>query len=710
MQQVVQNVRNGKLSVKSVPDPIVRKGQVLIANRASLISAGTEKLIMDLAAKSLLGKAKERPDHVKRVMQKIKNEGLVNTLNAVFAKLDEPMPMGYSSAGVVLACGEGVQMFKPGDMVASNGGHAGVVSVPKHLCAKIPENVLFEQAAFTVVGSIAMQGVRLARVQLGETVFVIGLGLIGQITAMLLKASGCRVIGTDLDKNKCNMAVEHGWCDIARPGFSANAVEELTAGHGADSVMITASTKSDQPVLLASHAVRQKGRIVAVGAVGLSLDRRPLYFKEAEFVVSCSYGPGRYDAQYEDRGNDYPLPDVRWTEQRNMQAFLDLLGTGKLDLSPLISHRFSIENSEQAYEMIESSSEPYLGIIINYPSNGDRKVEPSVRLAPSIRNGKLNYGCVGSGNFARSVLIPAINSSGCFNGEVVCSAGGLSAVHAGEKSGFSRACTNAEDVFDDGEVDAVFIATQHGEHAKQVISALELGKHVFVEKPLALTLLEIDDIEQTLQASGRMLMVGFNRRFAPLSQKAKEFFSDVKVPLTVSFRFNAGEIPSEHWTQDDESGGGRIIGEACHAIDTATYLTGSPPVRVYAESVGGENAPDITDDQSFITIRHENGSISNIAYLAGGDKAFPKERIEVIGGGRIAVIDDFRTLTTCANGKIRTQKCGGQDKGHKAEVRAFGKALRQGGRAPISWAELKAVSRASILAVQSIRQGIPKQI
>ena len=745
MQQVIQNVRNGKLELVTLPDPIVRPGHVLLANRFSVISAGTERMVRELAQKSLVGKARERPDHVRRVLQKARSEGLWNTIQQVRETLDQPMPMGYCSAGVVLACGNGVQEYQPGDLLASNGPHAEIVCTPKNLCARVPEGVPLDQAAFTILGAIALQGVRLSRSALGETVLVIGLGLIGQITVALLKAAGARVFGTDLNAAKCQLARTMG-AEVARPGIAAKDVLAMAGGLGADAVLITASTKSNAPIDLAANAVRQKGRVVLVGVVGLELDRRPFYFKEAEFVVSCSYGPGRYDPRYEEGGHDYPPAYVRWTEQRNMQAVLDLMATGRLDLSPLISHRLSVDEATKAYELIESGSEPYLGIVLEYPRSDSVGETRTIELQqpdastekgsdPVCRNGPegaahkrgltsfprpfprhrtgsrpLNVGCLGAGNFARAVLLPKLCSIAGVSPAVLCSAGGVSAAHTGKKLGFARATSDEAEVFADTTVDAVFVITRHDLHARQVVEAVRAGKHVFVEKPLCLTVEELADIEAQLQATGDptgFVMVGFNRRFSPAAVAVKRFFSDCCSPLTASIRFNAGAIPADHWTQDEAIGGGRIIGEACHAIDLATYLIGSPPVRVFAESIGGPNAPATTDDQCFITLRHSNGSISNIAYLAGGDKACPKERVEVIGDGKVAVIDDFRSAVGWSGGKRKKLWRGAQDKGHTAELNAFVQAVADGDGSPIDWAELRATTLASILAVRSLREGYP---
>ncbi len=714
MKQIIQNIRSGQLSVTTVPEPAVIAGHVLIANQASLVSAGTEKMIMDLAKKSLLGKARERPDHVRRVLEKIRSEGLFSTLQQVKRKLDEPVTMGYSSAGIVLACGAGVENFKPGDRVASNGPHAEIVSVPKNLCAKIPVSVNFEDASFAVLGSIALHGLRLGQCELGESVFVIGLGLVGQLAVALAKSAGLNVIGTDPDADRCQLALQMG-ADFARPNLSAGEVNQLAHEHGVDAVLITASTKSNAPMEAAAGAVRKRGRIVLVGVVGLELDRRPFYFKEAEFVVSCSYGPGRYDSLYEDDGIDYPYSYVRWTEQRNIQAVLDLMGRKRLDVSTLITHRFPIDSATQAYDMISEGTEKSLGVIIQYPEISPKAVA-SRALVRSIAlrrdppkqtpSDLIRIGVFGAGNFAKMVMLPAIQKAKAFAMVSICSGKGLTAMHAGMQNDFEKCCTDEDTIFQDPTIEAVFSLTRHDQHAKQVIAAIRAGKHIFVEKPLCLTTQELSEIEQAIADSPNppLVTVGFNRRFSPAARKLKEFFESVTAPLTVSIRFNAGDLPADHWTQHAVLGGGRIVGESCHAIDLATFLVGSPPIRVYAESIGDTEPHQISDDQCFITIRHSNGSISNIGYLAGGDKAFPKERIEVIGGGKVGVIDDFRSVTTCARGKIQTVKMT-SNKGHEQEVAAWAQAIRTD-IPPIPWAELSAVTLCSILAVQSLREGV----
>jgi predicted dehydrogenase/threonine dehydrogenase-like Zn-dependent dehydrogenase len=708
VHQVVQSLKSGELQIRLLPEPAAAPGEVLIANIASVISAGTEKTAMELARKSLMGKALERPDHVRRVLEKLRNEGFLSTIAQVRSKLDESIGLGYSSSGVVLATGRGVRGFKPGDRVASNGQHAGVVAVPQHLCAHVSDSLSFDHAAYAVLGAIALNAVRLARVGLGDRVLVIGLGLVGQIAVALLRATGCHVMGTDPDAWKCELAVKMG-AEAARPDLAAADVANHTRSVGADAVLIAASTPSDGPIQLAAEAVRQKGRVVALGAVGLNLPRRPFFFKEAEFVVSCSYGPGRYDPEYEDRGKDYPVGHVRWTEQRNLQAVLDLLGSGRLDLSPLTTHRFAIEQADKAYAMIDESKERYLGIILQYPEAPKEPRSRRVDRHAAAPVGVPGAGVLGAGNFAKAILLPILKRTQ-LRPRILCAGSGLSSEHAAEKFDFDVATTDEDQVFADPSVSAVFVVTRHDQHAAQVLKALAAGKHVFTEKPLAMTEEEISAIDAAMGRSSSLLMVGFNRRFSPCAQAVRKLFVSVPVPLTVSIRMNVGPVAVDHWTQSEEEGGGRLVGEACHAIDLATYLAGARPVRVFAESIGGPKAPVVTDDQCFITLRHANGSISSIGYLAGGDRAFGKERVEVLGGGRLAVIDDFRELTTAVNGKVKSDRRWQQDRGHRAEVEAFAEAVSKGGAAPISWEEIRAVSLASILAVRSLREGLPFDI
>ncbi|MGB7326833.1 MAG: bi-domain-containing oxidoreductase, partial [Rubripirellula sp.] len=525
-----------------------------------------------------------------------------------------------------------------------------------------------------------------------------------------LAAAGCKVIGTDPDPAKCKLAIQSG-ATIAEPNLSASAVQSMSGGAGADAVLITASTSSNGPIELACEATRTKGRIVLVGVVGLEIPRRPMYFKEVEFVVSCSYGPGRYDPNYEERGIDYPIGHVRWTEQRNIQSVLDLMACGKLTVDHLISHRFNIDETETAYKMLADGSEPYLGVLLQYPETPQAMprvpvaANSSTSAAEPVR-GKLNLAVLGAGNFARMTMFPQLQKSGDFNLTTLCSASGMSAQSAGEKFGFADSTADEKLAISGEHTDAVMILTRHNLHAKQVCDALDAGKHVFVEKPLAVDGQQLLDVEQALERNpGQIVMVGFNRRFSKAATLTKAHFAKVTEPLTIQYRFNAGAIPADVWIQHPEEGGGRIIGEACHAIDLVTYLTGSLPVEVYAACIGGSNTPQIVDDQAFITVRHENGSVSSIGYLAGGDRAMSKERIEVLGGGRMAVIDDYRQVELASGGKIAKTKTP-EGKGHLEEVKAFAGGLRDGAW-PIKWAEILATSWTSIGAVQSLREGVP---
>jgi predicted dehydrogenase/threonine dehydrogenase-like Zn-dependent dehydrogenase len=711
MQHLTHNHRNGKLRIDRAPIPSVRPGHVLIANRASVISAGTERAARELAKQSLIARARRQPDRVARILQRIHRNGLRSTVRQILDKLDDPVSLGYCSAGVVLECGAGVREFKPGDRVASNGPHAEVVCVPRHLCARIPEGVPFDQAAFSALGAIALEGVRLSRITLGETAFIIGLGLVGQLAVALVKAAGGRVIATDPDDSKCRLALVQG-AAVARPGLEAGEILALTAGLGADAVLIAAATPSNGPVELAGEAVRKKGRVVVVGAVGMNLPRSPYYYKEAQLVVSCSYGPGRYDPSYEAGGRDYPPAYVRWTEQRNMQAVLDLAGAGQLPLAGLITHRFPIEQAHAAYDLIEKSREPYLGIVLEYP---DKPLEAHARkldLHAAPTSGTCGIGWLGAGEFSRGVLLPALAELPAARLETLWSARGLSGAHLGQKLGFAAVTSDEQLVFDNPRVDAVVIATRHDQHARQVIQAIRAGKHVFVEKPLALTARELDQIEEALAGDRRagVLLVGFNRRFSTAAKIARDHLANVRGPLTISIRINAGSVPADHWIHDPQVGGGRIVGEACHAIDLATFLTASPVVRVFAESAGGPDAVPLSDDRCFLTLRHANGSVTSVAYLAGGDPSLAKERVEIFGGDQVVLIDDFRGVTVWSGGKKRRAWRGRQDKGHRAEMETFVNVVTEGGPAPIPWDQLRSTTLSSILAVQSLREGRPRDV
>lgn len=707
VKHLVQEIGSGLTAVRDVPAPAAASGEVAVAVRASLISAGTERYVVDLAKKSLAGKAMSRPDHVRRVLQKVRTEGLRTTLQQVRAKLDEPMPLGYSAAGVVVACGRGVTAFKPGDQVAVVAPHAEVVAVGQNLCARVPDGVALETAAYTSVAAIGLEGVRLSRVALGESVLVIGLGLIGQMCVAMLKAQGCRVFGVDPDESRRALS-RHFGADVTGQGSPLEAVRAFAGGWGVDAVVITAATPSNEPIEFAAAACRQKGRIVLVGVVGLNLPRPPFFEKELEFTVSSSLGPGRNDLAYEQKGLDYPIGHARWTAQRNMQAVLDLMAAGKLPVERLTSHRFDIGRAADAYELMTKGAEPYLGILLRYP---EEEREPRRRMefeAEGAGDGEPGLSLVGAGNFARLIMIPALEAVGGYRWRGVCTAKGISAEQTGRSKGFAFATTDVDEILRDAGTAAVLVATRHDLHAKTLIKALRAGKHVFVEKPLCITpdeLFEIDSVLLELGDRCPMLMVGFNRRFAPATEELRKHFAGVS-PLSISYRFAPGSIPPEHWTQDEDIGGGRIVGEACHSLHLCIALAGSRPVKVYAESVGRAGGLQTTDDRVVITMRHENGSVSLVSYQAGGDKAFPAERIEVFGGGRVGTVDQWGEIEFWSGGK-HTTKNGGRDKGHKAEFRELVRAVREGGPWPIPWEEIRGATWASLAAVQSLRTGEP---
>ena len=690
MKQIIQDVRSGATTVKEIPAPAAAPGQVLIAEVASAISAGTERYVVDLARKSLLGKARERPADVRRVLQKMRTEGIRTTLTQVSAKLNDPMPLGYSAAGIVLACGAGVSEFTPGDRVAAAAPHAALVAVGRNLCARMPDNVTFEQAAYTSIASIALQGVRLTRTTLGESVLVIGLGLIGQMCVCLLKAQGCRVLGMDLDPTRVDLARTLGAEPVAGNAASLNV----------DAVVITAATESNGPIEFAADACRTKGRIVLVGVVGLDIPRPPFFKKELEFTVSSSLGPGRSDPLYEEKGVDYPVGYVRWTAQRNMQAVLDLMSRGKLPVEKHTSHRFPIERASEAYDLITGRREPFLGIVVEYSEPSPAPTR-TVRFAKPPAPGALGLSLIGAGNFARLVMLPALSKIEGLAWRGICTAKGVTAESTGQRNGFEFATTDSAEILADPATSAVFIATRHDLHADLAIAALRAGKHVFVEKPLCIAEDELERLSACIEELGDacpILTVGFNRRFAPGTARLKSFFGPA-APLSLSYRFAPPFIPPDHWTQDIEVGGGRIIGEACHAIDTCVAIAGSPPVKVYAESADA-------DDRVFITIRHRNRSVSSISYQAGGDTAFPAERIEVIATGQSAVLEAWQDGQLWSKGQCR-KFSGEKDRGHAAEFAAFVKSCREGGPWPISWEDLYGVTWAALGAVRSLREGLP---
>ncbi|HJR08937.1 MAG TPA: bi-domain-containing oxidoreductase [Pyrinomonadaceae bacterium] len=721
MKQILQNYKTGEVTVADVPPPVAQHGRVLVRTAASLISAGTERMAVELGRKSLIGKARERPDLVRQVIQKAQREGLMNTLTAVQTKLNATNALGYSAAGIVLGAGDDVTAFSAGDRVACAGAgfasHAEVLSVPKNLCVRVPDAVDFEAAAFGTLGAIALQGVRLAEPTLGESVVVIGLGLLGQLTVQLLKANGCRVFGIDLDASKVELARTLGADDGCVSGVETlQTVMEWSRGRGADGVLITAATASDQPVELAGEISRLKGRVVAVGLVGMNVPRKIYYERELTLKVSMSYGPGRYDAEYEERGHDYPFAYVRWTEGRNIEAFLDLVAAGSVHIAPLITHRFSIEDGERAYNLIAGETkEPYLGVVLNYDT--ERELVRSIERHPraltrdneqaqttTAAAAAVRIGMIGAGSYAQRFLLPNFKASGAAF-HAIATASGISARGIGEKYDFARVVSSAEDVISDEAANLCVIATRHDTHAALTCRALRQGRHVFVEKPLALDDEELDSVLEAARESRASLMVGFNRRFSPHARACADAFAARREPLSILYRVNAGRIPRSHWVQDAREGGGRIIGEVCHFIDLMQFLTGALTVRVYAEAIASRNEEIVNDDSVMITLRFSDGSNGTIAYLAEGDRALPKERIEIFGGGKTFIIEDYRTATLYAGGRERQMKLRAQDKGQAEEVRAVCAVVSEGTPAPIALEDLAATTRATFRIRDSLRTG-----
>lgn len=709
MKQVLQNLKNGVTELTEVPCPHVSPGQLLIRTSHSLISAGTERMLVDFGKAGPIEKARQQPDKVRMVLNKVKTDGLMPTIEAVLNKLDQPLPLGYCNVGQVLEVGRGIEGFVLGDRVASNGKHAEVVSVPVNLCARIPDVVSDEEAAFSVIGAIALQGIRLVQPSLGEAVVVTGLGLIGQITVQLLRAHGCRVLGIDFDPAKLEMAKSFG-AEVVNLGAGEDPVqtaERFSRGRGVDAVIVTAATKSSEPMHQAALMCRQRGRIVLVGVAGLDLSRDDFFKKELTFQVSCSYGPGRYDPDYEEKGQDYPVGFVRWTEQRNFEAILDMMADGRLDVKPLISHRFTLEQTEAAYAVV-GGSEPSLGILLEYPSRNEKPDavvrEATVNLAgfrPVAGIGRQSsVAFVGSGNYATAVLIPAFKAAGARMRSVASSAG-VSGVHAGKKYGFEETTTDTDQLFVDPDVDALVISTRHDSHARFVLQALAAGKHVFVEKPLCLTLAELGEIEaayarQRAQGKTLLVMVGFNRRFAPQIQRIKTLLAGVSGPKSFVMTVNAGALPADHWTQNPEVGGGRVIGEACHFIDLLRFLAGSPIATHSRLAMASANGDTLSLQLGFA-----DGSIGTVHYFANGCKAFPKERLEVFASGRVLQLDNFRKLQGFSWPGFSKMNLWRQDKGQSACAKMFVDAVRQGGVAPIPFDEIAESSRVSILLAGS---------
>jgi predicted dehydrogenase/threonine dehydrogenase-like Zn-dependent dehydrogenase len=706
VKQILQSLKTGHTEVADIPAPGTSRGQVLIHTSRTLISAGTERMLVGFGKANLLDKARQQPDKVKMVLEKVRTDGLLPTVQSVRNKLDQPLPLGYCNVGRVVDVGAGVSAFARGDRVISNGAHAQVVSVPVNLCARIPDVVSDDEAAFTVLSAIALQGIRLVAPTLGEAVVVTGLGLIGLLAVQLLRAAGCRVLGIDFDPTKLALARQFGadTVDLSVGQDAVAAAMAFSRGRGVDAVLITAATQSNEPMHQAALMSRQRGRIVLVGVVGLDLMREDFYKKELTFQVSSSYGPGRYDPSYEEQGNDYPVGFVRWTEQRNFEAVLDMMSSGQLQVQPLLSHRFSIDEAANAYALVTEDT-PSLGIVLEYPPLSvppPRDVPlPAAPAIAAARSAVVSV--IGSGNYATAVLIPAFREAGAVL-RTVASRSGVSGLYAGRKFGFSSTTTDTESIFADEETRAVVITTRHDSHARLLLQALRAGKDVFVEKPLCLTLEELAAIESCtaeLSSVGTMprLMVGFNRRFAPHTLEICRLLRAVTGPKSFVMTVNAGSLPADHWTQDRVIGGGRIIGEACHFIDLLRFLSGVPIVDASARAM---DTP--TRDSAILQLAFADGSIGVINYLASGSKAFPKERLEVFAAGRVLQLDNFRKLTGYGWPGFTANKHWRQDKGQRACAAAFVAAMETGGPSPIPLEELFEVSRVTVqLGMQTWR-------
>ncbi len=698
MKQLLQNLGNGSIEVADVPVPCVSSGTLLIKTSKTLISSGTERMLVEFGKAGWIKKAQQQPDKAKMALDKIFTDGLKPTISTVLNKLDQPLALGYCNVGTVDEIGVNVKSFKKGDRVVSNGKHAEVVNVPINLCAKVPEKVLDEEASFTVIGAVALQGIRLVKPTLGEVIVVTGLGLVGLMTVQLLRASGCKVLGLDYDQEKLTLAKKFGAeiVDLNKEDPLIYA-DKFSRGRGVDAVIVTAATKSNEPIHQAAQMCRKRGRIVLVGMTGLKLSRDDFFKKELTFQVSASYGPGRYDPNYEEKGQDYPVGFVRWTEQRNFEAVLDMMEKGALDVKPLISHQFDIKEAKKAYEII-SNSQSSLGVLLKYPGVNITEASRKMSLLKNINSvnstndkiiKKVKVSFLGSGNYATSVLIPAFKAAGA-NLQSIASKTGVSGTHVGRKFGFSNTTTDSNFLFSDKTTDAVVINTQHNSHSDFVIKALKAKKHVFVEKPLCLTIDELNKIEAAYSPSN-ILMVGFNRRFSPQVQKIKNLLNELSGTMAMVLTVNAGKIANDHWTQDLELGGGRIIGEACHFIDLLRFLSGKTITNYKIQFMDNS-----TKDTASIQLSFEDGSIGTIHYYANGSKSFPKERLEIFAEGRVLQLDNYRKLSGFGWPGFTKMNLWQQDKGQKNCAKSFIDAISKGNTSPISIDEIFEVSKISI--------------
>ncbi|MAM27401.1 MAG: dehydrogenase [Flavobacteriaceae bacterium] len=697
MKQIIQSFKTGETILEELPAPIVKKGQVLIQTTKSLVSLGTERMLVEFGKSNLISKARQQPDKVKQVLDKIKTDGLLPTLEAVFNKLGEPLPLGYCNVGEVIAVGDGVSEFQVGDRVASNGQHAEFVSVPKNLVAKIPESVSDQEAAFTVIGSIGLQGIRLCKPTIGETVVVTGLGLIGLLTAQLLRANGCKVIGIDFDEQKLSLAKQWGIQTInpAKGEDPVKNVMNTTQGIGADAVIITASTKSNDVISQAAQMSRKRGRVILVGVIGLTLSRAEFYEKELSFQVSCSYGPGRYDDDYEQKGIDYPLPFVRWTEQRNFQTILHAIQAGDIDVKPLVTEEIAIEDYQKIYGDI-GNTKAIASLLTYKKTTYNNQVQINDNKGHTKANG---FAVVGAGNFTKMTLLPAFSKTNATLTHIV-SSGGVSGTALAQKFNIFNSSTNYDEVLKDDQVNTVMITTRHNLHAPMVIKALEANKNVFVEKPLALNKKELTTIIEAYKSSESTLTVGFNRRFSPFSEKMKSLLGADDNPINVIATMNAGMIPSNVWVHDLKVGGGRIIGEACHFMDLLSFFTGSKVTSVCMNAMGKN--PQENTDNATILLKYENGSTGVINYFANGSKSYSKERIEVYSQERTLVLDNWRVLKAYGFKGFKKMKTK-MDKGHKNQFRLLAEQVQTKKQALIPFEEIINTTEASFAAIESLK-------
>jgi len=705
MKQLIQSFKTGELGLFEVPAPICGENGALVKTTASLVSAGTEKMLVDFAKKSMLAKAKDRPDLVKQVIDKMKKEGIKNTLEKVFTKLDTPIPLGYSLAGRVIETGAHLTGINIGDRVACGGAgyanHAEINYVPKNLMVKIPDGVDDIDASFVTVGAIALQGVRQSEPKIGEKIAVMGLGLLGQLTIQLLKANGCKVIGSDIDPDKMALAKKLGADEVCHAGDLIKTAHEFSNGYGVDAVIIAASTSSNQPIVDAAEISRMRGRVVLVGMVGMDVPRNSYYKKELDLRLSMAYGPGRYDPEYEEKGVDYPYDLVRWTEQRNFEAFLGLIEEGKISPKELVTHTYNFDDAMIAYDLLEGKiQEKYLGIVLQYKNELDLNKHKSVKISDkTITDTKVNVGLIGAGNFTKSVILPHLKKLNSYELVGLCTATGVSAHGNGAKNGFKYITTDSREIYTNPEINTVLITTRHNDHAQKVIEAIEQKKHCFVEKPLCIKEDELEAIKKAYTGE-TILQVGFNRRFAPLIVRMKALLGEN--PVSINYRINAGTIPKNVWIQDRDIGGGRIIGEVCHFIDTCSYLTGSYVDSLFATSIqkNDQSIPD--EDNVSIVLTYANGSTATITYFAYGDNSMPKEYIEAFGNGVSLCLNDFRELVTYKGGKSAKQKSANQDKGFSDEFKTFASAVKSGTN-PIPFESLYNTTKTTFKILESLR-------